>query len=104
VAVDRQVGLDGTWGIGEKQPTVLDVTGSTARLAFRGRVFVFEGVGRLRGLLTEDAVSLAGDGLRIEADGERVEISSGESTTAKPLAELAVGGRFVYRGGALEAR
>jgi len=104
MAVDRQPGLDGTWGVGEEQPVLLDVTGSTARLAFRGRFFVFEGVGRLRGHLAEDSVSLAGDGLRIEADPERIEITSGERTTTRSMAELPAGDRFVYRGGELQPR
>jgi hypothetical protein len=98
VRVDRQPGLDGSWGQGAAQ---LDVTGSTATLAFHGRLFVFEGVGPLRGSLGEDEVVLAGGGVRIRVDAERVVVAEGGREVVRPLAELPRGSRHVWRDGDL---
>jgi hypothetical protein len=99
--VDRQSGLDGSWATPGKSPVLLDVSGARATLAFRGRTFVFEGVGALRGYLSEDELELAGDGLRVRADAERIAIADGKRGIARPLAALPAGGRFVYRDGEL---
>jgi hypothetical protein len=99
--VDRQTGLDGSWATPDKDPVLLDVSGAKATLAFRGRTFVFEGVGSLRGYLTEDELELSGDGLRVRADAERIAIADGRRGIVRPLAALPAGGRFVYRDGDL---
>lgn len=100
--VDRQPGLDGSWGLGQ---TSLAVQGSTATLSLGGRLFVFEGVDWLRGRIDEEEVMLSGaGGLRIRADGERIVIRQGSALADHPLASLPPGGRLAWRDGALVPR
>jgi hypothetical protein len=102
IGVDRQQGVDGSWGVGKDALTLLDVTGTTATLSFRDRMFVFEGVRRLRGYLGADEVALEGDGLRIHADEERIVVAGPAGEVARPLAALPAGGRYVHRDGDLK--
>ena len=96
--MDRQPGIDGSWSEGKSS---LDISGAVATLSFRGRLFVFDDVGRLRGTIAEDEVRLAGSGLRIAADPERIVFSTPKGDVARPLASLPPGGRFRWRDGAL---
>jgi hypothetical protein len=97
--VDRQPGIDGSWTEGKSS---LDITGGVATLSFQGRLFVFGDVGRLRGTITEDEVRLAGSGLRIAADPERIVFSTAKGETSRPLKELPAGGRFRWSDGELK--
>lgn len=96
--VDRQPGIDGSWSEGSSS---LDISGSVATLTFEGRIFVFEGVGRLRGTITEDEVRLSWPGLSIAADDDRIEIRGEKGEVKRPLAELPKGSRYRWRDGQL---
>ncbi len=97
--VDRQPGIGGSWSEGKSS---LDITGSTATLSFQGRLFVFEEVGRLRGTIGEEEVRLAGSGVRISADPERISFATQKGEVTRPLASLPAGSRFVWRDGDLK--
>lgn len=96
--VDRQPGIDGSWSEGTSS---LDISGAVTTLSFKGRLFVFDDVGRLRGTIAEDEVRLAGSGLRISADPERIVFSTPKGNFERPLSSLPAGSRFVWRDGAL---
>jgi hypothetical protein len=97
--VDRQPGIDGSWSEGGSS---LDITGSVATLTFEGRIFVFEGVGRLRGAITEDEVHLSWPGLSIEADRDQITVVGEKGEVKRPLASLPKGSRHRWRDGQLE--
>lgn len=97
--VDRQPGIDGSWSEGKSS---LDISGSTATLSFQGRLFVFEAAGHFRGTIAEDEIRLAGPGLRITADPERIVFSAGKTEVVRPLASLPAGSRFLWRDGDLK--
>lgn len=97
--MDRQPGIDGSWSEGSSS---LDISGRVTTLSFKGRLFVFDDVGHLRGTLAEDEVRLAGSGLRIAADPERIVFSTPSGNIARPLASLPAGSRFAWRDGELK--
>ncbi len=100
VGVDRQRDIDGAWAI-KKGETRLDVTGKVATLFFQERMFVFEGIGSLRGILEKKQVQLRGEEIRIHLDLERVEVTRGREKLTLPLAQVPVGGRARYADGKL---
>lgn len=97
--VDRQAGIDGSWSEGTSS---LDITGSVATLSFDGRLFVFEGVGRLHGMISKDEVHLSWPGLRISADKEQIVLAGEKGEVRRPLASLPKGTRYRWRDGQLE--
>ncbi|MFI5402045.1 MAG: hypothetical protein ACHQ1G_03840 [Planctomycetota bacterium] len=97
--VDRQPGIDGSWSEGTSS---LDISGSKAVLSFEGRLFVFDAPGNVHGTILEDEVWLAGEGLEITADRERIVFSTKTGEVARPLASLPAGSRFLWRDGELK--
>ena len=97
--MDRQAGIDGSWSEGKSS---LDISGAVATLSFKGRLFVFDDVGRLRGTIAEDGIRLAGSGLRITADPERIVFSTSKGEVERPLASLPPGSRFRWHDGELK--